>query len=545
MKAEQKRTINSSHLTQKIEFLFLKLSSILVLASLIPTGLALFGFLASRPLLQSFNPEFPTMNLETIIGTVVLSLSRLLINFDSLKTPENKRSQFSKHARSGLYFLSAMYVFTLGFYAQFYLGGLKDSQEVSSFFSSIRTSVSFLALLTSVYLCSSVPRFKNWALVFLIIPYYVALIALTGYIIQASTFYVETEGIGMAIPTSLAIILLVFSIALGPARHIGFGVFLSPSFGGQLLRRLLPISLLLPPLFTWFNLLMKRGGFYTAEMSTILQVVVPCFLLTTIIAWMAYRLTLSERELRLRKQEQEALTTLNQAKDEFLSILSHELRTPMNSILGFLELLPEYHPTSTSYGDYLNIIQRNANSQMRLIERILEVSRIVSDKMILDIRSFDFRKLVEEVFISFQTTFSDKKIEPEVVIDEDSLMYAGDEERIRQILWNLLSNAAKFTPEGGLVRVHLRQEANYLNVSVEDNGIGMDQGQMARIFESFWQADCSHTREFGGLGIGLTLAFKLAKAHEGYIVAESDGLGKGSKFTLVLPLNFSTSSKTN
>jgi signal transduction histidine kinase/CheY-like chemotaxis protein len=252
----------------------------------------------------------------------------------------------------------------------------------------------------------------------------------------------------------------------------------------------------------------------------------------------------AERELttRLRaalegeRSAREAAEHANRMKDEFLATLSHELRTPLNAILGWATLLAEESLSEEDVKRGLATIQRNARLQARLIEDLLDMSRIVSGKIQLEVRAVDLCHLVDMTVSAAMPSADAKGITLTRELEQDACMVSGDTERVHQILWNLISNAVKFTPKGGHASVRLRRLDHMAEVTVADNGIGFSPGFLPHIFEQFHQEDASFTRRYGGLGLGLSIAQRLVQLHGGRIEAASPGEGKGATFTVLLPL---------
>ena len=236
---------------------------------------------------------------------------------------------------------------------------------------------------------------------------------------------------------------------------------------------------------------------------------------------------------RLARSEAERASRL---KDEFLATLSHELRTPLNSILGWSQLLRRGWKTAHDLDEGLATIARNARVQTQLIEDLLDLSRIVSGKLRLNLEVVDLSEVLTSAIDSVRLAAAAKEIEIHRSVGNGELRAWGDPSRLQQIVWNLLTNAVKFTPQGGRIDVELQQMGSFLSLIVRDNGEGIDPEFLPFIFEKFRQADASSTRRFGGLGIGLALVKQLAELHGGTVAAASDGPGRGTSMTVTLPL---------
>jgi PAS domain S-box-containing protein len=226
----------------------------------------------------------------------------------------------------------------------------------------------------------------------------------------------------------------------------------------------------------------------------------------------------------------------NRMKDQFLATLSHELRTPLNAILGWSQLLRTGLSDKEELTQGLDTIERNARAQTQLIEDLLDMSRIISGKLRLDIQPVAPLTFITSAIETVRPAAEAKSIRIEQMLDPLAGPVSGDANRLQQIAWNLLSNAVKFTPRGGKVQVVLQRVNSHIEITVTDTGQGISQEFLPFLFERFRQADASTTRRHGGLGLGLSIAKQLVDLHGGTIEAESSGEGQGSTFVLRLPL---------
>nr|MDQ3031653.1 hybrid sensor histidine kinase/response regulator [Myxococcota bacterium] len=239
-------------------------------------------------------------------------------------------------------------------------------------------------------------------------------------------------------------------------------------------------------------------------------------------------------EARLREHTRE-LETASLMKDEFLATVSHELRTPLNAILGWSVMLRSAPTDAATLERAIGTIERNARAQSQLIDDLLDVSRIVTGQVRLDVHQFDPIHVVEAALDAIRPAAEAKKIRVQAVLDPDAGPVMGDPARIQQVLWNLLSNAVKFTPKGGRVQVSLRSIDSSIEIEVSDNGVGIGAEFLAHVFAPFRQQDGSTTRAHGGLGLGLSISKNLVELHGGTITAASDGVGLGTRITVRLP----------
>jgi signal transduction histidine kinase/ActR/RegA family two-component response regulator len=239
--------------------------------------------------------------------------------------------------------------------------------------------------------------------------------------------------------------------------------------------------------------------------------------------------------LRAERARTEA-EAANRIKDEFLATLSHELRTPLTSLLGWSSVLREARRDEKVLTQGLDAIDRNARVQAQLIEDLLDVSRIVSGKLNLDVRPLDISSVVRAAINVVRPAADAKSITLDYSAEPGVGAISADSARLHQIVWNLLSNAVKFTPQGGKITIRIEREESHARVTVQDTGQGVDAEFLPRVFDRFRQADSSTTRSFGGLGLGLAIVRHLVELHGGTVSAESDGVGKGATFSATFPL---------
>ena len=245
----------------------------------------------------------------------------------------------------------------------------------------------------------------------------------------------------------------------------------------------------------------------------------------------------TERRLALKREKEARMEAeaANRVKDEFLSTLSHELRTPLTAIMGWADLLLHDEVEPQKRRQALETIFRNANSQCRLINDLLEVSRIITGKLRLEFIACDLQSVIEAAAEGIRPTAEAKGVRLQVLLEPHTGQIFGDRERLQQVVWNLLSNGVKFTRRGGLVQVTLQRINSHVEIVVTDTGVGIQSDFLPHVFDRFRQADGSTTRTYGGLGLGLAIVRHLVELHGGTAWAESAGEDQGSKFTVRLP----------
>ena len=253
---------------------------------------------------------------------------------------------------------------------------------------------------------------------------------------------------------------------------------------------------------------------------------------------------LREQAAQLEKRVQERTLELekaNRAKDEFIATLSHELRTPITSITGWVQMLQEGSLTPPQQRKALEVIDRNLATQAQLIDDLLNVSRIVAGKLRIDMQPVYPALLVEEAIDSVLPAVKAKSMKLTRDLDASIGPMQIDPPRFHQVIWNLLTNALKFTPNRGRIHISLKRISSSALLRISDSGEGIDPEFVPYVFDRFQQADASYARKHGGLGVGLTIVKYLVELHGGTVSAESTGIGKGSTFTVTLPIPALTS----
>jgi signal transduction histidine kinase/CheY-like chemotaxis protein len=246
----------------------------------------------------------------------------------------------------------------------------------------------------------------------------------------------------------------------------------------------------------------------------------------------------SERELRTQilvaERARATAEDTSRLKDDFLATLSHEIRTPLNAVLGWARIL-RTQPEVKSRDRALEVIERNAASQLRLVEDLLDVARVISGKLQLDIRPLDVHAVVQAAIDVVEPSASAKRITITRRFDEARTVVSGDPDRLQQAIWNVMSNAVKFTPAAGRIDVRIAKGPGFVDIVVTDTGQGISGEFLPYVFDRFRQADASPSRRHGGLGLGLALSRQIVELHGGSIHAHSAGSDRGAEFSMRLP----------
>jgi len=383
-------------------------------------------------------------------------------------------------------------------------------------------------------------------------------LSLIGYLYGASSLYTIPTLTVIAMQTATFIFCVSAGLIMSVPEYGPMRLLSQPTPAGILARRIVPILIAGPILIGFFRLAGERAGLYDAPFGSALRTLSEI----TLFLFMLWRTALAiERhaqqrqkaddalqagEERLKKAREEAFEREHAAraeaeravrlKDEFLSTVSHELRTPLNAILGWSQLLKKDLDDPETVRQVAEVIDRNGRLQAQLISDLLDMSRILSGKMRLDIQAIDLPTTIDAAIESILPTADVKGVRIRRMITPLPHKVGADPGRIQQMLWNLLSNAVKFTPPGGSVEVEVSSVNTHVEIRVRDTGQGISAEFIPYIFDRFRQADSSTTRSHGGLGIGLALVKQLVELHGGQVRAASDGKGQGATFTIELPV---------
>jgi PAS domain S-box-containing protein len=263
----------------------------------------------------------------------------------------------------------------------------------------------------------------------------------------------------------------------------------------------------------------------------------------TFVAYVGSAVDITER--RRAQDERERLLqeaeAASRAKDQFLATLSHELRTPLNAVVGWAHMLRSGKLDEPATARAIETIDRNARAQSQLISDILDISRIVSGKLRLNVRPVDLTPVVEAALDTVRPSAEAKGIRLQAILDPAAGPVSGDADRLQQVIWNLLANAIKFTPAGGRVLVRVERADDLARIVVSDSGTGIAREFLPHVFERFRQADGSTTRRHGGLGLGLAIVRHIVEVHGGTVSADSAGAGQGATFTVEIPISAESS----
>jgi signal transduction histidine kinase len=375
----------------------------------------------------------------------------------------------------------------------------------------------------------------------------VTLLNLVGNFFGAPELY--SVAIYSGISRQMALLLFITAIGLLAARpNCGLmAVFSSDEPGGVILRRLLIPSFAFPLVFGRLCVYGIEAGWFGATYGIALFMLVLVATLVGVISWNCHVLNIlsrhrqqaeRERELLLESERQARAEAERSArlKDDFLATLSHELRTPLNAILGWAHVIQNENSDSATFKTGLKVIAKNARMQSELISDLLDMSRITSGKMRLEVQPVDLHAVIHSALESVRLAAEQKAVQLKTVLESIEVPVAADPARLQQIVGNLLSNALKFTPTGGLVEITLKATGSYVQIVVSDTGQGIAPEFLPHVFDRFRQADSSVSRNTGGLGLGLAIVKELVELQGGRVAMHSDGIGRGATCIVELPI---------
>ena len=374
-----------------------------------------------------------------------------------------------------------------------------------------------------------------------------AAIALVGYIYGAQQLYSATRYTGIAWPTALALLTIAIGILASRADTGPVSVLLSDGPGGMMARRVLVPAILLPVTLGYLRKTGEAANLYDAGLGGALLAVSVAMILAVAIWRAALRLDESNRARELAQRERDELLVRERAardnaerasllKDQFLATLSHELRTPLNAIVGWADILRSAPVDAERRLRGVEVIARNGQVLATLVEDLLDVSRIVSGKLRIRRETVDLAAITSSAVDDLMAAANAKRVTLRWQTGVESALVTGDPDRLQQAVGNVIGNAIKFTPEDGTIHVQLAAAEGMVTLTVRDDGLGIDPAFLPYIFDPFRQQDPSTTREHSGLGLGLSIVRDLIDLHDGKVTAFSEGRGKGSTFTIRLPL---------
>jgi signal transduction histidine kinase/ActR/RegA family two-component response regulator len=394
-------------------------------------------------------------------------------------------------------------------------------------------SISFLMLGVALFLLTFPGRGRALSAALGVLVVAVATLSLTGFLYGVHQMYMIPHLTGIAMPTASMIFGLgIAVVANAPEREPMRSLF-ENSAAGLLARRALPVIIVISLTLGWARVGIQNKGLVDTEFGTAMRTVIEIALLTGLL-WSAVVMVRRHEQALLHAKH--AAESANIAKDNFLATLSHELRTPLTPVLAMISAWEDSADLPLALRHDMQTVRHNIELEARLIDDLLDLTRIVKGKLSLNTEQVNVHRLTSLVVEMYRSELHAKKLDLNLRLEATSYFVQADPGRLQQALWNLLKNAAKFTPPGGQIEITTRNDAqDRLHIAFRDTGIGIAPQDIIRLFKPFEQGSTEVVKRYGGLGLGLAIAKALLTAQQGEITAQSDGSGKGSTFTIILP----------
>lgn len=386
-------------------------------------------------------------------------------------------------------------------------------------------SLSFTLIGSALVLTTFGDRARRAAIVLAGLVAFVVGVSLTGYLFGADVLYDLPRLTGISVQMASILLALVIGLYAVVPQHGLVSVLQRDDAGGLLARRLLIPVLLIPVVFGWLEIVGERLELYDPAFGTAIFALMMVVTMAALVLTTARRASQSDAELR----------EADRRKDRFLATLAHELRNPLAPIRNSLEILRIAGSDAGRRDVLVRTMDRQLRHMVRLVDDLLDVSRISRDRMELRVERVELTAILRDALDGFRPAIAAARLDVSQTLPPEPVHVHGDPVRLAQVFGNLLNNASKFTEPGGRIRLTAERTGKEVVVSVSDTGIGIEPEMLSKVFEMFTQAERTTVRAGGGLGIGLSLARRLVEMHGGSLTASSDGAGRGSTFVVKLP----------
>ncbi len=501
---------------------------------------ALIGWAFDIPQLKSMAVGLTTMKINTAIGLLLGAMA--IIGF---RLPTARWRWFSYPSAA---LMAAIGLLTLGEYVfgiNFHIDNLFMMDREAHAFPgrlSPATGVCFVVIPVAIFLLHD-RRTSLLAQALFIVSSLPAAVAIGGYALGVPGMYMHVAYPAVAINTAVCVTLLCVAGLLEHPDQGLMRIVTSPHLAGGVSRKLLPVGAALPLLVGLAVVTGQSFGWYTERFAFSL-VVTSCAVLYIAATWWTTWLLLEQETADIARRQiaetdllraKDAAEAANRAKDQFMAVLSHELRTPLTPVLATVELMERDLTMSAETRESVEMIRRNIQLEARLIDDLLDLTRIARGKIKLHQEAVDVHTAITRTIATLQSEIDLKHLNIELELQAGNPAVWADPTRFQQVQWNVLGNAIKFTPEHGRISIRTRNEADdRLIIQISDNGVGIEPELLPLLFNAFQQGEATISRRFGGLGLGLSISKSLLEMHGGTITAGSAGKDKGATLTIAM-----------
>jgi signal transduction histidine kinase len=495
----------------------------------------LFGWALDQQRLTDWSNDGVSMFANTAIGVLLLGAALLILSRSGRVTA---RVSAVRLLAIGAAIVGALTIFehvtsfNLGIDTLLFSRSWGQRASSAPMRMGLPACISLLTLGSAILLVTDGPRPRKIASMLALFVLTIASLSIIGYWYNADQLYLIPRYTGIAWQTSTMLAALAISLIASIPEYGVLAILRRDDAGGLLARRLMVPIIAIPMLLGWLRLLGQDAHLYDTAFGTAVRTVAEIILFVGMLWWTADSLS---RQAQKARAAEEALRQADRRKDEFLATLAHELRNPLAPIGSALEVIKQTNGQDQSVGQARDTIERQFHQLVRLVDDLLDVGRITRDKLELRQQPTELESVIQQAVESCRSLADTGQHRLRIALPADPIWVHCDAVRLTQVFSNLLNNACKFTEPGGNINIVVERQNDQAVVTVSDTGIGIAPDQLQSIFEMFSQVDPSLERNRSGLGIGLTLVKRLVELHSGSIFAMSDGLDRGSAFTVRLP----------
>jgi signal transduction histidine kinase len=507
----------------------------LALYATIGAIVTLLGWLLDRQRLTDWNNDGVSMFANTAVGVLCLGVALLIFRCGNNVAWQKSTTRFLATVAAligGLTIFEHLSGVNLGIDTLLFNRPWGQRATTAPMRMGLPASTSLVILGTAMLLLTDGPHARKIASMLALSVVTIVSLSLIGYWYKADQLFLIPRYTGIAWQTSTMLAALGIGLIAAVPNYGLLAILRRDDAGGLLARRLLLPIIAIPLLLGWLRLVGQQAELYDTAFGTAIRTVFEIILFVGMLWWTADSIS---RQAQIARAAEEALRHADRRKDEFLATLAHELRNPLAPIGSALQVIKRTDGQDLNLGQARDTIERQFGQMVRLVDDLLDVGRITRDKLELRPQPTELESVIQQAAESCRALAETGQHRLRIALPADPIWVHGDSVRLTQVFSNLLNNACKFTEPGGNINIAVEREGEHAVITVSDTGIGIAPDQLHNIFEMFSQVDQSLERNRSGLGIGLTLVKRLVELHSGSIAANSDGLNRGSTFTVRLP----------